>query len=76
MSFTEPNCFGENTGTATVTAAGGTGPYSYVWTTTGAITPVINGISQGVYDVNVTDANQCISSGTVTVTEPAQILAN
>ena len=57
-----------NGGTAvvTVSAMDGTGPY----TGTGAFT-----VSAGTYSYTVTDANGCIASTSVTVTEPAVISA-
>lgn len=45
-------------GTASVTASGGTTPYSYLWSN-GATSASINNLSNGVYNVTVTDANGC-----------------
>lgn len=49
---------GGTDGTAVADVEGGTGPYTYQWST-GAITPEINGLSAGVYSVTVTDSNDC-----------------
>jgi SprB repeat/Secretion system C-terminal sorting domain len=66
-----------NDGTATVTAAGGTQPYTYLWSNNGD-TQTIENLSAGIYQVTVTDANLCTSmtfiivltdSPTIAVTE-------
>lgn len=54
-------------GTATVTPSGGTGSYTYNWTPSGQTTATATGIGAGIYDVEVTDANGCTESTTVTV---------
>jgi len=46
-------------GTATVTATGGTPPYTYLWSPGGQTTQKITGLSAGNYTVTVTDANHC-----------------
>jgi hypothetical protein len=56
-------------GTATVEAAG-TEPFLYLWNN-GDTTATATGLLPGVYEVAVTDNNNCVSSGTVTVDEPA-----
>jgi hypothetical protein len=75
LAFTSTNPTSGNNGTATVTVANGTGPYTYAWspspgtTYTGisSATHTITGLSAStVYTVNVTDANNCTKSGTVT----------
>ncbi|MEM7035857.1 MAG: T9SS type A sorting domain-containing protein, partial [Bacteroidota bacterium] len=49
-----------NTGTATVNAGGGTGPYNYNWGfTTG---PTASGLATGQYTVTVTDTRGCVDS--------------
>jgi SprB repeat/HYR domain/Secretion system C-terminal sorting domain len=53
-------------GSATVSASGGTSPYSYLWSN-GATTATIQNLAIGTYIANVTDANGCtlIQSATV-----------
>ncbi|ASS47744.1 MAG: hypothetical protein A3D31_18125 [Candidatus Fluviicola riflensis] len=61
-----PNC---NDGTATATPAGGTAPYSYLWSD-GSTTNPATGLSPGDYNVTITDANGCfVTSSSVTVGE-------
>jgi len=66
---TDIACFGDSTGSATVTPAGGTPPYTYLWndplpaqTDSTAIS-----LSAGTFTVIVTDANGCVDSATVTL---------
>lgn len=59
ISSTDATC-GQCNGTASVSAIGGTPPYSYSWNN-GATTQVINNVCAGVYGVTVTDANGCMA---------------
>ena len=74
-------CFGNSTGSISVTASGGTTPYSYSWTgpngyTSNTEDPV--GLFAGTYNLTVTDANGstggCLASLTVSLVEPANPL--
>lgn len=76
-SSTPTNCNGVCDGTATAAVAGGTigGGYSYLWntipiqTTTTAI-----GLCAGSYIFTATDANGCVATTTVTITEPTMVV--
>ena len=57
-----------NDGTATVTATGGTGGYTYLWSND-STTQVITGLSPGDYFVTVTDANGCTATDSAYVNE-------
>ena len=73
---TNVSCFGGNNGNATVSAAGGTSPYSYSWGTSPVQTSATaTGLTEGLYNVTVTDANRCTTSTAVTITEPSGISA-
>jgi gliding motility-associated-like protein len=70
------SCNGANDGSATVSATGGNGSYTYTWTP-GAL----NGSSQsnlapGSYTVNAIDTDGCAGSILVEITEPSAIVAS
>ncbi len=66
VSHTNETASGAEDGTATVTGAGGTMPYTFLWDT-GATTATINNLAVGTYSVTVTDANNCASSQSVSI---------
>jgi gliding motility-associated-like protein len=53
---------GNNDGTATAAATGGTGPYSYYWPAIPASTPIVPGLGAGTYVLEITDDNGCMQS--------------
>ncbi|MBP9151712.1 MAG: SprB repeat-containing protein, partial [Flavobacteriales bacterium] len=55
-----------NTGAANAIVSGGTGPYTYNWSNGGSTQSITN-LAVGTYTVNVTSANGCIGSQTVTI---------
>lgn len=65
---TDTICYGENNGSATANANGGTLPYAYLWSN-GQNTQTATNLSPGNYTVTVTDANGCTVSNTVSVQE-------
>jgi gliding motility-associated-like protein len=72
-SQTNASCFGE-TGSATVTATGGTLGYSYIWSN-GGLTDTAIGLAAGVHSVTVSDLNNCTATASVTITAPTAITA-
>ena len=74
VSSTAVTCNGMGTGIALATVSGGTAPYSYSWST-GMSTSSVSGLAAGAYSVVVRDANGCQASGTVSVSEPAVLVA-
>jgi hypothetical protein len=72
-SQTDVTCNGSSNGTATVTPTGGTAPYTYSWSPSGGTAATASGLSPGTYTATITDANGCIATQTVTITEPAAL---
>lgn len=66
------SCFGQANGSATVTASGGTAPYTYLWSK-GATSSSVNNLAPATYNVVVTDANGCTVNKSIVVTQPAVI---
>ncbi|MEI6410833.1 MAG: choice-of-anchor L domain-containing protein [Bacteroidota bacterium] len=70
------SCFNGNDGTATVTPAGGTGAYTYKWSTVPAqTTQTATGLQAINYLVTVTDANGCFAVQGLTVGSPTAVTA-
>ena len=53
-----------------ITASGTSGPYSYKWNPGGIISEDLNNQCAGIYTVEVTDSNKCISVATDTIKGP------
>ncbi|MFH1320298.1 MAG: T9SS type A sorting domain-containing protein [Bacteroidota bacterium] len=66
VSGTNETSIGASDGTATVTASGGTTPYTYLWST-GGTTTTIDNLASGTYSVTVSDNSGCIAGGSVTI---------
>ncbi|MBM3917330.1 MAG: hypothetical protein FJ349_06900, partial [Sphingomonadales bacterium] len=66
------SCFGAADGSISSTVTGGTAPYTYSWSN-GATTTSLANLPIGTYTLTVTDANGCVSSSSVTLTQPQDI---
>ncbi len=64
------SCNGGANGSATVTASGGTSPYTYSWSNS-QTTQTATGLSAGTYTVTVTDADLCIATTDALITQIA-----
>ncbi|MEM6963465.1 MAG: HYR domain-containing protein [Bacteroidota bacterium] len=71
-NITNADCIGNETGSATATASGGTGPYTYAWSN-GQNTATATDLHAGGYLVIATDANGCTASAATTITDPSGI---
>lgn len=67
------SCFNGADGTATVTVANGTAPYSYLWSS-GDNGSTAYLLSAGLDTVTVTDAYGCPATGSVEVFEPTEVV--
>jgi gliding motility-associated-like protein len=65
-------CNGGNSGSISITAAGGTIPYSYLWND-GNTSSARTSLNAGNYSVVVTDSNLCTASVAITLTEPSAL---
>ena len=76
---TDVKCKGGATGTASISASGGTGSYTYSWTGpngfTASNTSAISTLIAGTYSVVVKDANNCSATTSVTIGEPSTGIA-
>ncbi|MCK6639339.1 MAG: HYR domain-containing protein [Bacteroidia bacterium] len=72
---TNVSCNGATNGSATVTPAGGVGPYTYLWSNL-QTTVTATGLGAGTYTVTITDAGGCGAQTTVTLTEPAPMTSS
>lgn len=73
------SCNGGNNGTASVTASGGVGGFTYDWTPgnpTGDGTSDVTGLTAGSYTCTITDLNGCTSTSIFTIGEPTLLSAS
>ncbi len=68
-------CFGTATGSATVSASGGIGNFTYGWSN-GSTTATASGLSAGLYTVTVSDSQGCTTAQVVTISQPSALQAN
>ncbi|MBI2270987.1 MAG: SBBP repeat-containing protein, partial [Bacteroidetes bacterium] len=66
-----PTC--TTSGMASITANGGTAPYSYLWST-GNSTQTVTGLSAGQFTVTVTDKNSCTAIATIVIISPVKLV--
>ncbi|MCP4121547.1 MAG: T9SS type A sorting domain-containing protein, partial [Bacteroidetes bacterium] len=73
LSGTSVSCYGYSDGSASVSVSGGTPPYNYLWSS-GQTTPLITGLTAGVYEIIITDNSGCISSANFTILQPQELI--
>jgi gliding motility-associated-like protein len=69
-SKADPSCFGSADGNIFVSASGGTGSYSYIWSPNVSSTSSALNITSGSYLITVTDGNSCTKAITISLTDP------
>ena len=72
------SCNGADDGSIDLSVSGGTANYTYAWTKTGdnsysATSQDLSSLSPGTYNVTVTDANNCTTTNSFTITEPDEL---
>ncbi len=72
---TNISCYGYANGSATITPIGGTTPFSYFWDDpSGTTDSIVTGLRANLfYNVTITDANDCVTSNGITLTQPNQL---
>jgi len=63
--------YGGNDGKLTIFSEGGTPPYTYFWSPSNKTTAIVTGLYAGEHFLKVTDANGCIATRTLTITQPS-----
>ncbi|MFK7806630.1 MAG: CotH kinase family protein, partial [Saprospiraceae bacterium] len=66
------NCSGDSNGSIDVTATGGFGEYDYNWNT-GGTENNINNLSEGTYNITITDENNCAFVESISIAAPEEI---
>ena len=72
-SATNPTCFSQSNGSASVNVTGGVGPYTYSWSPSGGNNSSASNLAAGNYVVTATDATGCPTSLNVNLTQPTSI---
>ncbi len=67
-------CPGGSDGAASFTVMGGVMPYTYLWSN-GVTSTSITDVPAGIYDITVTDANECVTLASVEVSAPDTMIA-
>lgn len=73
LSATSLACYGDENTTVSASAAGGTLPYSYVWSVPGTGAALANQ-GAGTYSVTLTDGAGCTASASTTITQPDSLI--
>ncbi|MBN8701556.1 MAG: gliding motility-associated C-terminal domain-containing protein [Bacteroidetes bacterium] len=80
LAFTSPSCNADSNGTGYVSIISGVSPFTIQWTNTVGVTisnnDTVKNLIAGLYYVQITDSNNCILTDTLSLTEPAPLLAS
>ncbi|MDO9188063.1 MAG: PKD domain-containing protein [Bacteroidia bacterium] len=71
-SVTNVTCAGGSNGAISVTATGGTSPYTYLWSN-GNTTSQISNLTSQTYSITVTDSKTCQKTSTFTIDQPLPV---
>jgi hypothetical protein len=67
--------YGLDNGSINLGVSGGTPPYSFLWSNA-ETTEDISNLVAGNYSVTITDMNNCTTTGSITLTQPTQLVIN
>ena len=72
FSYSNPSCIGNNNGEIIVNVTGGTEPYLFSWQNGSLDFNVITGLTEGIYNITITDNNNCqLYLPSITLTDAA-----
>jgi gliding motility-associated-like protein len=69
------SCYGGNNGIAVTAISGGSGTLSILWSYQAQSTYSVNNLPAGTHFITVMDSASCITSATVQITEPTQLVS-
>ncbi len=73
--WTEPTCYGDSDGALYLMPSGGVQPYEYLLSNFPPQTaPLFSNLPAGVYEMEVRDANDCLWTGDLLLTQPEALL--
>jgi SprB repeat/Secretion system C-terminal sorting domain len=75
VTQTPVGCNNSNNGAIALSATGGTGAFTYLWST-GATSTSINNLATGTYWYRINDANGCFDTDTITLDNPEPYTIN
>ncbi|MES2678660.1 MAG: PKD domain-containing protein [Bacteroidota bacterium] len=72
IAFTTTNvsCFNGSNGSVNSLISGGTAPYTFLWSPSGATSQNTSGLQPGTHSLTVTDSNGCVNTKTVSISQP------
>jgi hypothetical protein len=73
VASTNVSCNGNNNGSATITASGGTSPYNYSWFPASGNNSVTSTLAAGNHTAVVTDANGCSKSASFAIIQTSSV---
>jgi hypothetical protein len=71
---TNPSCHGVPNGTVAVVLTGGSGPFTFLWSS-GGTNATETGLGAGTFLVSITDANGCLIVDSTSLTQPPALVA-
>lgn len=73
ISVTDVLCYGDATGMIDITLSGATPPFTYAWSD-GSTNEDLDSVKAGIYDLSITDDNNCQYTINATISQPEEPL--